>query len=166
MPRARACRTPVPLHMAYVLASFLDRLFDTFDEDPKAPPGRCTMAGYAASVARDLEGLLNTRRANDLGPEYGVLSYGLPDFSRYSTVSSADRTSIIEAIVAAIEAHEPRLSMLTVTLGTPLPGVASLQLQISATLRATPYTERVDFRATFLSSQLRFAVSRETTASV
>lgn len=133
----------------------MDRLLGEADES-----GRYTLDAYVRSVADDLEILLNTRRVLRDASAGGVVAFGLPDFSRYTTASSADRDTMIRLVKAAIDEHEPRLSNVGVRLSEERTGAASLKFIIKATLHADPFREDVDFRATYLSTSLRFTLSQ------
>ena len=73
-----------------VTQCLLDRLMEV---DPRMNPDR----QLKASLRRDLEWLLNTRRIVDPPPESlvelnrSVYLYGLPDFSSYSLAAPKDR---------------------------------------------------------------------------
>ena len=89
-----------------VTQSVLERLID---RDPQAsteaPPTRAqSVRQLRASVRRDLEWLLNTRRtpeaaADDL-PEVArsLYNYGLPDLNALNWESSRDRTRLARAV--------------------------------------------------------------------
>lgn len=65
-----------------------------------------------SSIARDLQRLLNTRRASDAPLDVAnatVLEYGIPDFSQFSASSVTDRRHLAETLRLAINAFEPRL---------------------------------------------------------
>ncbi|MEO8735812.1 MAG: type VI secretion system baseplate subunit TssE [Edaphobacter sp.] len=65
-----------------------------------------------SSIARDLQRLLNTRRASDAPLDVAnatVLDYGIPDFSQFSASSVTDRRYLAETLRVAISAFEPRL---------------------------------------------------------
>ena len=71
------------------------------------------------SVSRDLQRLLNARRAWRPIPQAldnSIMGHGLSDFSAGQYNSIDQRTALIEAIRAAVEAFEPRLEKLEVRL--------------------------------------------------
>lgn len=79
-------------------------------------------AATLASVRREVDDLLNTRQsfaiaaADELGPS--TLTYGLPDLGYFSLKADAVREELAARIAATIEAFEPRLSEVRVSLGT------------------------------------------------
>jgi type VI secretion system protein ImpF len=107
-----------------------------------------------ASLARDLEWLLNSRPA--LGERaaalpYGsdsILAYGLPDLSGYSWRSPGDAERIAELLQRAICRFEPRLRARTVQVSAlPSEDAADFQLRfrIDAVLRTEPVELPVSF---------------------
>lgn len=73
----------------------------------------------SASIARDLQRLLNARRASyvPLDPNSAtVLDYGIPDFSQFSASSVTDRLHLTETLRVAISAFEPRLQEISIHL--------------------------------------------------
>ena len=83
-----------------------------------------TVENLKSVIARDLEDLLNTRRALPdaalAGFPYAlrsILNYGLVDFSAISV--SNDVSSICAAVALAISRHEPRLVDVRVRLVPP-----------------------------------------------
>ena len=107
-----------------------------------------------ASVRRDLEWLLNTRRTpfpagKDMTQLYHSLyNYGLPDFSTVSLGSFADRTRLLRSIEEAVAIFEPRLSDPKVNLVDTAGLTAStrmIRFQIDAYLKMDPAPEHVSF---------------------
>lgn len=145
--------------MTYVLAGFLERMMPDDAESPSAPPGYCTLRAYAASVARDLEALLNTRNAL-IGRRTmpGILGFGVPDFSSLVLASSADRAKMVDTIRLAIATHEPRLKNPAVELGSRPQCNASLHFLISGKIGTEAHAPSMGFSAEFLSTTLHFAV--------
>jgi len=105
-------------------ALLFERLIDL---DPKRPtdarPFRIlTPDEMKASIRRELERLLDTRRAigveaslpREEEEEMTVLDYGIPDFTTLSPGSVFDRRKLAEAIRRAVAAFEPRLLGATV----------------------------------------------------
>jgi type VI secretion system protein ImpF len=90
--------------------SFLDKLFDDEPHLPASPAMRqLSLDELKATVARDVEAILNTRIAlteHELAalPECqkSVLTYGLNDFAGLSLASHYDRTFICKSIQQAI----------------------------------------------------------------
>ena len=141
----------------------LDRLMD---ERPDAAPGQpFSSEQLKDSVARDLEALLNTRLAFDVGLLHGfpeartsLLHYGLLDFAGYCLTSSLDRAAVCAGIKEAIEAHEPRLRDVSATLDVQPGSVNRLNFVIHARLAALPGAEPVHFNAVLQPSSLHYAV--------
>jgi type VI secretion system lysozyme-like protein len=147
--------------MTYVLASFLDRLMPESDECASALPGRCSASAYTASVARDIEALLNARNTK-MGEASlpGILGYGIPDFSAFTLASCVDQARIVEAIKTAIKDHEPRLLEPSVALGETH-CTASLRFVIAGKLIVQPYTLAMRLSAELRSTTMHFSVCEE-----
>ena len=81
-----------------------------------------------ASVRRDLEWLLNTRRtpaaADEAYPEVAksVYNYGLPDLNALNWESSRDRTRLARAVQESLHVFEPRLRGIQVVPLEPVAG--------------------------------------------
>ncbi|WP_410497868.1 type VI secretion system baseplate subunit TssE [Chitinibacter sp. S2-10] len=138
-----------------ITPSLLDRLFD---DDPLEvtdfqPNFRQGLEQLKQSVARDLEGLLNTRAgsAPDLAffPELrcSVLTYGLPDFSTLSAANEADRARIRAEISSVIARFEPRLIQIQVHLVAREGEINAFSFHIEALLKIDPVPEPVMFDA-------------------
>jgi type VI secretion system protein ImpF len=129
----------------------LDRLTD---EDPKrgeeVPLSRSkSLAALKVAVRRDLEWLLNTRRADTALPPQvtrSVFSYGLPERSS----GTEDRGQVMQEMArrmeTAIAIFEPRLAGVKVTL-SPHQDTTSrrVDLIIEGLLRIDPSPEHVSF---------------------
>ncbi len=132
----------------------LDRLID---DDPRtqieAPLTRAqSVRILRASVRRDLEWLLNTRRVPFV-PETGafelkrsVYVYGLPDFTSYSLASNKDRARLLEHLEATVRLFEPRLTDVRIV---PVPGADTgahaLHFRIQGMLKMDPAPEYISF---------------------
>jgi type VI secretion system protein ImpF len=147
MPRTELDRT--------VQQPLLDRLVDV---DPKiATDGPVTLAqsvrALKASVRRDLEWLLNTRRTPESVPDQltevnrSVFTYGLPDISSMSRDSLESRTKLLRQVERALMQFEPRLARVRVSLveGEGESLRRELHFVIEATLRLDPNPEQVVF---------------------
>jgi len=148
--------------------SLLDKLFD----DAPREPGigmlkRMSAEAYKDSVARDLEGLLNSRFA--LAEESlagfphcqrSLATYGIHDFSGRSLASAIDRKFICESLELAIARHEPRLTQVQVTLDDEQRSSGALRFSISALLVVHPAREPISFDALLQPTTLQYAVSR------
>lgn len=149
--------------------SLLEKLFD---EAPRSPARGTTLQSisieqYKESVARDLEGLLNSRAAFSeeslmMFPNcrQSLMTYGLADFSSMSLANAYDRASICRSLEQAIARHEARLHDVHVTLdANPYLG-AGLHFTIHALLDLQPAKEAVSFDALLQPTTLQYSVSR------
>ena len=98
-----------------------------------------------ASVRRDLEWLLNTRRtpeaADEEYPEVAksVYNYGLPDLNALNWESSRDRTRLARAVQEALDIFEPRLRGIQVVPLEPVAGAPHvMRFQIEGLLEMDP----------------------------
>jgi len=107
-----------------------------------------------ATVCRDIEWLLNTRRPLDMHlagfPEAGssLLNYGIPDFSQYSSSSGLDCEQLCRLIEQALRAFEPRLESRTVKVDyIQTDALTGLQahFRINGILHVDPVREPVSF---------------------
>lgn len=107
-----------------------------------------------ATVCRDIEWLLNTRRPADMRldgfPEAGasLMNYGLPDFSQYSSASGIDCEHVCRLIEQALRVFEPRLESRSVKVEyvrtDSLTGLQA-QFRIHGMLHVDPVREPVSF---------------------
>jgi type VI secretion system protein ImpF len=125
-------------------------LLDRFTARDSAPTRSESVRDLKATVRRDLEWLLNTRRPSEDLPEgaseleHSVYWYGLPEVS--SMDSSRGRADLVRSIQTAIAAFEPRLSNVKVSLvGESEADTPQLRFVIDALLRMEPVSERVSF---------------------
>ena len=147
---ARSARAEAPLR-----PGVLDRLM--------APPGPAARAHLdevgpaelAASVARDLDWLLNTKRwiPDDLADDFpeahrSILCYGLPDLSTFSWRNPGDAAAIARLLEETIRHYEPRLRERSIKV-TPLEGNEAddfrLRFRIDAVLEVEPVQVPVSF---------------------
>jgi type VI secretion system protein ImpF len=137
-----------------VKQSVLERLIDREPKTPSDPPqSRAqSLRQLKASVRRDLEWLLNTRRTPEpAGPEYQELerslhNYGLPDLSALSWHSERDRQRLSRMIENALNIFEPRLKRVRVLpVGEVSATQSMLRFQIEGMLQMEPEPERVSF---------------------
>ena len=122
-------------------------------------PGRAALesigaAELYASVARDLDWLLNTKRwlqqPLHAFPETqdSILTYGLPDLSTYSWRTHADTAAICRLLEETIRRFEPRLRARTVQVKPLPPGDIDdfrLRFRIDAVLHVEPIRTPVSF---------------------
>src|SRR5579872_6228824 len=131
----------------------LDRLID-HDPSGADPVQTRAMAVrvFKEALRRDLEWLLNTRRAPlDIPKSYeelarSVFFYGLPDLSSVSLHSFEDEMHLLGMIEKAIANFEPRLAQVKVTAREPLArNERMLHFQIDALLMVDPAPESISF---------------------
>jgi type VI secretion system protein ImpF len=151
-----------------VSISVLDRLID-LEPTPESIDGKPrqfntdkpmthaeSVRRLRASVRRDLEWLLNSRRiavppSPDLAQvNASVYIYGLPDLSNVSLANYGDQAKLLVAIQKTIALFEPRLSDVKVV---PVPDegkkhIQRLDFRIEALLMMDPAPELVSFDTT------------------
>jgi type VI secretion system protein ImpF len=136
-----------------LVVSILDRLID---QDPGAPPRPQVdpsreLAQIKASVKRDLEWLLNSKRPlfdppGDLRHiRRSLLTFGLPDFTVASLNSTKDQDILRRAIEETVRRFEPRLANVTVRLEAGREFDRSLRFRIDGMLQVDPEPEPVTF---------------------
>ena len=144
----RYCMSSQPHKIDGLRVPLFDRFLDSAPELRKehAPLRVYGRAEVSISIARDLNRLLNTRRAvPPASPALTVLDYGIPDFSHVSAADEPECRNLAEIIRLAIEAFEPRLQEPLVTL-QPDPGDArSLLAWISGKVRLGQHAEPITF---------------------
>lgn len=133
---------------------------------------RWSMEELKASVAGDLESLLNSRAGLteemlQAFPAVGtsVLSFGMCDFVGRSLASPADRSYICRTLERTIGAHEPRLRNVTVGLAVDDGAVNVLHFSISALLVVYPAHEPVSFDALLQPTIQQYSVAAGRTAT-
>ena len=142
--------------------SIVDRIVGL---DPQAQRSKTVRGGPATirdleeSLHRDLQALLNTRRADEPIPaKYAeaaasLLTFGLPDFTGCSSLDRAVQERFRREIENAIRLFEPRLSNVTVSLDRQVrndkgkPSEASLRYHVRGLLKVEPEPEPVYFDA-------------------
>jgi len=135
-----------------VTLSVLDRLIDLEPEAALDPPPRHaqSLRQLKASVRRDLEWLLNTRRypeelknaVRELARS--VQQFGLPDISSLSLSSTKDQARLLRLLENTIATFEPRLTGVRIAMDQPS-GARTLRFQIQGLLRIDPTPEQVTF---------------------
>jgi type VI secretion system protein ImpF len=153
-----------------VSLSFLDRLIDL---DPKiasdGPPSRAkSVRTLKASLRRDLEWLLNTRRRPDAaGSEFrelekSLFNYGLPDITSLAHDSFQDRQRLTRSLEQTLATFEPRLSRIRVVpVGELSAAKHVLRFQIEALLDMDPAPEMITFDTVLQLSSGEYQVSGE-----
>ncbi len=116
----------------------------------KPAPPSLSLRELRASVARDIETLLNTRRELlfDVPPDMeevrkSILMFGLPDFTHYSLLNPQDRKSLRRAVEETLATFEPRLKSVRVTLEARDKYDMTLRFRIDALLRTDPAPEPI-----------------------
>jgi type VI secretion system protein ImpF len=137
-----------------IVPSLLDRLLDDHPDVSREPISKRfqDLHDLRASVARDLETLLNTRQEslNELPAEFeevnrSLVVYGLPDFTAFNLLNPADLGRLRRAIENAIANFEPRLQRVRLTMEPPRQNERSVRFRIEALLRVDPAPEPVAF---------------------
>jgi len=139
-------------------ASLLDRLID---RDPRSsrearPLRILDRRALKESVRRDLGWLLNTRSpvpaAQLEAQERTVINYGLPDFSAMSAQNLDDHYRLAVNIARTLDAFEPRLKHVRVTVDEFREDEKSLRVRIDAVLAVGSISEPVSFTANMRSA--------------
>ena len=156
-----------------VTPSLIDRLID---RDPRAESDPHTTRAQSirqlkASLRRDLEWLLNTRRTPDAAGDslaevsHSLFNYGLPDFSALSLNSPRDRGHLLVELEKTVAIFEPRLKEVRVPL-VDAPGNASrvVHFQIEGMLQMDPSPEQVSFDTTLQLSSGEYQIRGERSA--
>ena len=139
-----------------VQPSLLDRLTDA---DPRSSADQTitlseSVRRFKASIQRDLEWLLNTRRIPEPMPEdwfeqlpRSVYYYGIPDITSLSRDTRESRMIVLRDVEDAIATFEPRLTDVHIDV-VEVEGEQfrrELRFHIEATLRMDPTPEQVVF---------------------
>ena len=137
-----------------VTTSILDRLIDLTPDAGADPPANRSQSvrQLKASLRRDLEWLLNSRRNPDEVPETyeelfrSLYNYGLPDVTSMGLNSPRDKQRLLRLIEQTIEIFEPRLVGTRVrALDNTGSGPRILRFQIEALLKMDPAPEQILF---------------------
>lgn len=148
--------------------SLLDKLLgETTDTAPRGVAPRWTADQVKASVARDIELLLNAHAAFDPRELRGtpnvarsLLTLGMPDIASMSIDSDRDRQRITEAIRTALADHDKRLSDIDVQVRPAAGKGGGIAFSIRARLQLQPGVEPVSFDAVLHPGSQRYAVAR------
>jgi type VI secretion system protein ImpF len=137
-----------------VQPSLLDRLTDLEpDRATDAPTTReASAVSFRASVQRDVEWLLNTRRSIVVVPPScpevrdSVHEFGLPDTTGIPVGTTEGRHQLLTSLQDSLTRFEPRLANPRVKLGeSEALKVPQLRFSVEATLRMDPNPEQVMF---------------------
>ena len=138
-----------------VTQSVLDRLIDREPhEQAEAAMTRAqSVRALKASLRRDLEWLLNTRRNPEpAGAEFpeaaaSLYNYGFTDFSSFSLSNPKDRLRLLRSLEQTIETFEPRLMAVRVVMfdreNNDLD--RAVRFQIEGLLKMDPAPEQITF---------------------
>jgi|HubBroStandDraft_4_1064222.scaffolds.fasta_scaffold18213_2 type VI secretion system protein ImpF len=106
-----------------LVPTILDRLVPPEESNREIGRRRSDADQFAASIARDLHVLLNTRREENLVPaEFeetatSIVNFGIPDFTKCGGLrSTAEQTRLCKWMEEAIRNFEPRLHNVSVRL--------------------------------------------------
>lgn len=134
--------------------SVLDRLIDTEPSNSyEIPLTRSeSVRTVKASLRRDLEWLLNTRRVAEEPPanmkevNRSLYMYGLPDLIGFGLSSAKDRQRLLRVLQNAVRIFEPRLANVRIIpLDQTDPGRHTLAFRIEGLLIMDPAPEHVSF---------------------
>ncbi|HEY7636882.1 MAG TPA: type VI secretion system baseplate subunit TssE [Gemmatimonadales bacterium] len=137
-----------------VQQSLLDRLIDLDPKTTTEAPLSWTRSvqQLKASLRRDLEVLLNTRRIPTPAPEafeelaQSLYHFGFPDITSMGRDSKDVRVRLMRQVEETIATFEPRLASVKVTLAeTTEDGKRQLRFLIEGLLRMEPNPEQVVF---------------------
>ena len=154
--------------MEHYAPSLLDKLLgETTDAAPRGVAPRWTADQVKASVARDIELLLNAHAAYSPQELRGMphvarslLTLGMPDIASMSIDSDRDRLRITEAIRTALADHDRRLSDIEVQVRPSAQKGGGIAFSIRARLQLDPGIEPVAFDAVLHPGSQRYAVAR------
>jgi len=132
-----------------VRGSVLDRLLDDADT-PRAHAMR--IGEVRASIRRDLEQLLNTRRRCIGWPEdleeldSSIFGYGLPDLLAMDMAAEADRFTFMKTVEAIIKTHDRRFrEVYTHLLKNSDENDNTLRFRIEAVVQLSAASEQIVF---------------------
>ncbi len=145
--------------------SLLERLQDDEPESVHDKLKPLDLQRHKASVARDLEMLLNTRCPiiHQIDDRFSfcvqsVLTYGIMDLSALSLHDPNDQRRLQDCILKTIEKHEKRLKDVVVYLDFPKEGKQNLRFRVAATLMALPDRPSISFDATMQLSSNTYQI--------
>ena len=157
-----------------VSQSVLERLIDRDPKNqaPEAPLTRSqSVRQLKASVRRDLEWLLNSRRNPEAaGTEYQELerslyNFGLPDLSSLNWQSPRDRQKLCRLLEHALATFEPRLRRAKVVALESASGTQHvLRFQIEGMLDMDPAPEHISFDTVLQLTSGEYQVKGEPSA--
>jgi type VI secretion system protein ImpF len=148
-------------------ACILDRLVDLEPGVSHEPVQTSfqSIGQIKASLVRDLEKLLNTKRQITMPPgEYRELNnslfvYGLRDFTAQNPRSLSVRQQLRQDVEKTISRFEPRLKNLTVQLEAPAQTGRNFRFRIIGILVVEPIREPVSFDTYYDVNRSEYKVS-------
>ncbi len=151
-----------------IQASILDRLIDLDPEVSREPVQQrfLTLGQAKASVARDIENILNTKRSVLVPPNScrevsnSLFLYGLPDFTAQNPKSAMVRQSLRQQIERAISRFEPRLRNVQVGFEISMQNERTLGFRITGLLVVDPVSEPVTFDTYFDVIKGEYVISK------
>lgn len=151
-----------------IRASILDRLVDREPGVSHEPVQLrfFSLGQIKASVARDLENLLNTKRHILVPPtaykevHNSVFVYGLRDFTSLNPKALSVRQELRQDIERTIAKFEPRLKNVLVRLESRSQNERNLRFRISGLLVAEPFAEPVTFDTYFDVNRGEYVISK------
>jgi len=152
----------------HITPSIIDRLIDNEPEltqEPLASRSR-SLQEFKTAVKRDLEWLLNTRRAIKIPATlkeltHSIANYGLADLSTVNVKSVNEQHRLEEEIEQVIRIFEPRLEDTIVTLEPVLENEPALHFRIDARLKIEPAPEPVSFDTVLRLDSGRYLVKED-----
>jgi type VI secretion system protein ImpF len=151
-----------------IQASILDRLIDLEPGVSREPVQYryLTIGQTKASVVRDIENLLNTKRSLSVPPtacrevNHSLFVYGLEDFTAQNPSSPMVRQQLRQQIEMVISRFEPRLKNVKVNFEKSTENERNLRFRINALLVVDPVTEPVTFDSYFDVSRGEYVISK------
>lgn len=149
-------------------ASILDRLIDLEPEVSREPVQHrfLTMGQAKASVVRDLENILNTKRSVLVPPNCckevnsSLFVYGLQDFTAQNPKSAAVKQQLRQQVEKVISRFEPRLKNVRVKFEASTANERNLRFRINALMVVDPVTEPVTFDTYFDINKGEYVISK------
>lgn len=129
-------------------------------------PWSRSVTQHKASLLRDLEWLLNTRRTIEPAPashpetQRSVHHFGLPDLTSMAAGADDVRRRLLRQVEEAIQLFEPRLSRVRVLAGEDAPGGGrEVRFTVEGVLQMDPEPERVSFETVLETSSGTFRLN-------
>ncbi|WP_290868129.1 type VI secretion system baseplate subunit TssE [Aquabacterium sp.] len=137
--------------------SIWDRLIGS---DRDVPQGRCSRSFFVASVARDLEHVLNSKSAPEEAGLGRLGSFGIKDVIGLNLTAQKDCDALIASITQAIARHEPRLKDVSVRLLGFGDAGKRVNFAIQAVLVMPDSLEPVSFNTTLTTVRQQYHIER------